>query len=396
MNSKLTGLLFIIMSLTFPSLVLANDQVEINCYKKSLWDVDGDGYAAEGATAELISVDEDKTTKCPSGYVKSTGDCNDDNASVHPYRLELAFNDRDDNCNDKTDETEYFYDSLGYKVQNNSFGIKVKINSLSVISAYAEGNLYAKIVYQKLRDSYDRETDYVKVTSLSAETFDGGITYVPNSYNAYLTLSGLSRANVYRARVRFFRDANSASIGTKGHVASYQMVQEAGSVWYYSTTTDTDYVTSKARTKILTRAFRQYFDQQRGQVGQEGNVDPNGTRYGASYYEAWCTEFYSWSAKLALKDIGNVSSTTSMAIYFWNHYYLNDSDIQDKWARADWLAMDTNDDGKKNHTGMVLAWDSRENKFWTIEGNTGNRVGIRTRGMDVVYGLGHITSSKVK
>ncbi len=258
------------------------------------------------------------------------------------------------------------------------------------MSAFTEGNLYAKIVYQKLRNSYDQETGYIKITSLPTTVIDGG-----NARSVYLTLSGLSRANVYRARVRFFRDTNKSLIGTKNYVANYQMVQEAGSVWYFSTTTDTDYKTSKARTKILTMAFRQFFDQQRGQVGQEGK-EPNGTRYKASYSEYWCTEFYSWSAAGALKDISSVSSVTTMATYFWDHYYRDDADILDKWARADWLAMDTNDDGKKNHTGMVLAWDSAENKFWTIEGNAGNRVNIQKRDLDLAYGLGHITVSKVK
>ncbi|MBI2522393.1 MAG: putative metal-binding motif-containing protein [Bdellovibrio sp.] len=391
MKNKILSALLIIMTVTFTFPTLANDKVDINCYEKSIWDLDNDGYAAEGAIAEVKSVDEDKSEKCPAGFVKSGGDCNDNNTNVHPYRLELSFNNRDDNCNGKTDETEYFYDSAGYSIQNNSFGIKTKVNSQNIVTAYNQGNLYAKIIYQKLRDSYDRETGYTKIGSLPYTIMDGGITR-----SAYVTLSGLSRANVYRARVHFYKDANKALQGTKGYVANYQMVQEAGDVWYYSTSNDTDYKTSKARTKILTRSFHQYFEQQRGRVGQEGSVDPNGTRYGADYYEAWCTEFYSWNAKVALYFIGSVSSTTSMAIYFWNHYYKQETDILNKWARADWLALDTNDDGKKNHTGMVLAWDSRENRFWTIEGNTGNRVGIKKREMEIISGLGHITSSKVK
>lgn len=58
-------------------------------------DQDGDGY---GSSTSIMAC------TAPSGYVSSTGDCNDTNANIRPNAAEVCGNEVDDNCNAAVDE----------------------------------------------------------------------------------------------------------------------------------------------------------------------------------------------------------------------------------------------------------------------------------------------------
>src|SRR3954453_24200322 len=61
-------------------------------------DSDGDGY---GQTDSFItSANPDP----PAGYAALDGDCDDNNAAVHPGATEIIGNGIDDNCNGQVDE----------------------------------------------------------------------------------------------------------------------------------------------------------------------------------------------------------------------------------------------------------------------------------------------------
>jgi PKD repeat protein len=53
-------------------------------------DADGDGYGLLGATTLACSL--------PEGYASISGDCNDDNAAIHPGAIEICGNGIDDDC----------------------------------------------------------------------------------------------------------------------------------------------------------------------------------------------------------------------------------------------------------------------------------------------------------
>jgi hypothetical protein len=93
-----------------------------------------------------------------------------------------------------------------------------------------------------------------------------------------------------------------------------------------------------------------------------GTLAEDGTRYGARPNEQWCTEFFAWSAKNKLERIADEDSVSDMIKYFksYNAFY-EGKDLAEKARRGDYVALDTDDDGKKNprlsgcHTRVIFS-----------------------------------------
>jgi hypothetical protein len=77
------------------------------------------------------------------------------------------------------------------------------------------------------------------------------------------------------------------------------------------------------------------------------------------------------------------------------HSYLPASDLDSRAVPADYLVMDSDGDGKKNHSGMFLAYESGQDRTWTLEGNSGHGVRVRTRNSEI-RGIGHLTPALLK
>jgi hypothetical protein len=247
----------------------ARGKRNLQCFRASTFDLDGDRWAAAGSPPVDLEVDASNYYTCPAGWVPAADDCADRTSGTRPLRAEAAFNGRDDDCNGDADETEA---------------------------------------------------------------------------------------------------ANEVSV---------------------------------ARTKILLSAFRQLSDHERGQVGVNGSVHINGTRYGAPLNDQWCSEFYVWNATPVLDGISGLVNTSGLRTYFGTRYrsvrqssFLTDiADLK----RADWLGLDTNSDGTTNHTGMFLAYRASDNKIVAIEGNANNnRVRLKFRDAAQLKGYGHITGGLLK
>ena len=63
-------------------------------------DTDGDGFGAEENSAIFCS------SEVPSGYSLLSGDCNDDDETIHPNALEITCNQIDENCNGLEDDSD--------------------------------------------------------------------------------------------------------------------------------------------------------------------------------------------------------------------------------------------------------------------------------------------------
>jgi hypothetical protein len=378
--------IFIIFALLISCTTLAATKTAtITCYAASD-DKDKDGYARAGAVSKDFQVPESTRYSCPTGYVPDDDDCDDTRSSVHPYRIEIPFNSRDDNCNGEIDENEFVVFHGGFDNSDYSYKMRVKLNNEDVLNYYQAGTpIYAKVTYRKITEdsSKDQESDYQRVFFI-----DYPHSKIGDYKGTNITLSGLDKTTVYRSRVKFYYKSGD----------TYVPIGIYGPNVYYTTTTDTseDKDRSQARTGILLQAFMELFYQQIGIVGKLGTEFVNGTRYGADANEKWCTEFYSFVSQWQLKNIYPISNTSDMQTYFGKNFSLvNKLSDLDGALRADWLTLDFDDNGTKDHTAMFLGkyFDGR---IVTIEGNTGNRVAIRHRDVSDIYGYGHIASDMVK
>ena len=72
-------------------------------------DKDGDGFGSE--TPIIIEIENNTTA--PDNYSWFAGDCNDENAEIHPKAVEIEKNGIDDNCDGIIDIIEYYKDEDG-------------------------------------------------------------------------------------------------------------------------------------------------------------------------------------------------------------------------------------------------------------------------------------------
>jgi hypothetical protein len=85
----------------------AHANTKLDCFPSSA-DKDNDGYAVSGTKSQQMTL-SGAVLACPSGYVNKAGDCNDNDASIHPRRWEDAYNNYDgidNDCDGTTDEPE--------------------------------------------------------------------------------------------------------------------------------------------------------------------------------------------------------------------------------------------------------------------------------------------------
>lgn len=374
-----------VLGVLAPGVAHAEDKVDITCYPA--WaDFDGDNYALDGVSGVTLQRSESQRYTCPSGYVPSGGDCDDNDASIHPNRAEIAFNSVDDDCDGDADNTEYLYFENGIGNGDTSFYIAPKINDFNVAFLAVYGaDVYADIRWRSHEEngsSANQTTGKIPISVFQYATPEYG-----TFWTTVVPLTGLTRATAYRAQVRFYVKQNG----------SYQRLNFYNNRVYNTVTYDSQSAAGGARTLIALSALKQSNEQELGRVGWNGTVDVNGTRYGAGANEAWCTEFYAWNARNQLDGIVNVSNTTGMRNFFGSDYHAGHSASDLDAARpGDWLGMDTNDDGKKNHSGVFLA-HRKDGKVVSVDGNTGgHRVRIKTRDPDAVVGRGTVTSRLLK
>jgi hypothetical protein len=338
-------------------------------------DRDGDGYARAGATACKA---RRTGLSCPAGYVYMDGDCNDDDSTIHPRRAEIAFNDVDNDCDDKVDQTTFVYSAAGFGTSVSGFDLHARVNENAVFNAAA---LYAKVEYAPLADSLNSQyTGYIRVDGLSAQ-----------NVVVVLPVRGLLEAKVYRARVRFYSRQADGTYVRVGAVSD----------WYYTTTTGRT-TEDVRRTAIVLRALKEAEESELGNVGYLGRTE-DGTRYGDRRGGWWCSEFYSWSAGPQVAGIAGLGTAPDLIDFFTDvDSFLEPADIQTRARRGDYLPQDGDGDGDANHSSMFLAYDSSRNPdlVWTVEGNTtgetlagGNQAAVKKVSLDRFTGVGHITPS---
>lgn len=355
----------------------------MKCYSDG-FDRDGDGYAglsAEDAKTayKLIEWDGRLRTNCPSGYVRFVADCNDLDPNVSPGKGERGFNGKDDNCNGVIDEPTFDYYAEGNHNTTYSFRMRVNLNSQALLDQKEAGRLYAELQYAKLKDTSNVVTRGKYLVNV----------FYPQSSSARLNVAvgNSDSATVFRARVAFYRKTDAGEFRPIG----------SRSDWYYTMTNGAMDKTQK-RARIVLKGLKEFSDSLNGLVGYRGREDVDGTRYGADRNEGYCTEFYVWVTKNWLPGVTGNDTWDDMIDFFRdNRSYYSPSEIPARAAPGDYLPIDSNDDGKKNHSGMFLAYDTSTNRVWTLEGNAGNRVVVKKRALETeIKGLGYLLRSELR
>lgn len=330
-------------------------------------DFDGDQYAPNSAVQ--MSVAEANDLYCVSSYIEKNGDCDDRDPNVHPRAAEIGDNGKDDNCNGDIDEPTPYFTRPGWGTTTSSFDMLVAVND----STFATWPIPLSAEVE-LRDLRNSTVSFFR-SNLSAPVTNG---------LARLTVPGLSATTVYKARVRF-------------SICFFSCETTPWSSEYYATTAGTTQK-SNVRTAMVSSALYEWKESKYQVVGYNGKQSIDGKRYGADGGEMWCSEFYTWVGNPYLKWDGSRPSTVEGVLESFAAYGGSRpvSDVT-AWAdRGDYLALDTNSDGKKNHSAMVLAWDWSTWTFWTVEGNSGNEVQVNQRALGEIKGFGHITYSMLR
>jgi hypothetical protein len=123
----------------------------------------------------------------------------------------------------------------------------------------------------------------------------------------------------------------------------------------------------------------------------EGLKPPNPSRgWGKGGY---CTEGWAYSVSPWFDDFTYVVNTAQTAEIFelYEEIYSGEISLIDVAAPGDWLSLDTNGDGVRNHAGMFLEYDVFTKLIKTLEFNTGNsQVLIKYRPLSQLIDLGHL------
>jgi hypothetical protein len=335
------------------------DAKTIKCYD-AWWDQDGDGHASKQALVIELQVDDGANT-CPVGYRDVKDDCDDGNFSIHPYAIERGYDGVDQNCNGVIDEPAFVYDAAGTNNRTDSVALTVLLNHNDIRAAAIAGALYAQIRYFPLRD----EGALTTTARSQVADLDGWRS------TATLSLSGLSSGRVYAIRVLFWR---------RNAGGTYDRVGPDSERYYSMTDSATD--STHRRFLLVMKGLYEYHLSEIGYVGNWGALARDGTRYGASLAEAWCSEFYVWVARDLLDGIDGITSYSGLIGYFERNDSLREASVIPSASIGSYLPLDTNQDGRVNHSAMLLAYDSGTGKVWTLEGNYGNQVDVVKRTAD--------------
>ncbi len=416
-----------------PAWARLEDPTDEYCYT----DADHDGYLDESSRRPL-----GHDGGCEIGWIRrvrgASGDCDDSNPAVHPRRPESEVNGRDDNCNGLTDEPEFMYLTDLASATPTSMALGVRVNSQVAREAGDSDRLWVHVSWVDLTDSSLEGARWIKAD----------MNRLFNLRFVRVVLDRLQPGRVYQVNAQFGRTVQPvpatnyrsrplprplavmpASPGTTQAAVSrplpirppgfvrrdltletplirvpvrpivrpdIEVIGDPTGLPLYSLTLPEGGTAPDTRSTAVTRALSEFSQSESGLVGYRGSSHVDGTRYGASRGEFWCSEFYSWVAFTVPLNPGIEGADTVGDIigYFRGHgtYDVLETtaekrEVLSRSLRGNYLAFDfTGGVENKTHSGMFLAYDvSRSDPVphvWTVEGNAGNQVAVRRHAVE--------------
>jgi hypothetical protein len=176
-------------------------------------------------------------------------------------------------------------------------------------------------------------------------------------------------AKVYRIYVNLHREADEYGPSTVfGHVPS---------PYYVATSGETRL--ERARRHVAMRTFREFYYKERGwRTGEQYRMD--------------CHAFYLWAAGPC--TVGSYNGTANLGRLFGGRTpYRNGGNISQLAQRAgihgDYVRI-------PGHTFMLLAYDAKLGRVWTIEGNFGRTIEVAMRPPGSGWTVGHLAEEHIR
>ncbi|MGZ3437896.1 MAG: putative metal-binding motif-containing protein [Polyangia bacterium] len=355
-------------------------------------DNDHDGYAGPILMCA-------NPNNCPQA-AKHGGDCDDNNAAVHPEQDETAADNIDNDCNGLTDETTFSYYADSSQSTSNSMRIWFKVHDADIINWVRSGQpLWAIVDYVALNETGHSYTSPV----LPVTIYTGSLVF------GYVDLGGLAPATVWRATLRFVRTADGGAGFTPRGLYAVSSLGYTSPTTLYSTpffqATMSDGVNplEQGRQRVVNAALHEWNDSMIGLV-KDGNrycVGYDCNLEGAAGHE-WCSEFYNTMLTTAFVSLDPYapgvdyeSANIRNAFAGYGSWSPGTSLLQTA-EPGDYLGVGTST--YLHHSEMFLALDS-DGHPWMVTGNFNNRVAFSKVPDDPstwINGMGHLMSNMLK
>lgn len=342
-------------------------------------DADGDHYGDETQTATTCAA---RCNVVPN-RAENAGDCNDDDAAIHPHRYESP-NGVDDDCDGVADLARANYGMSGNSNTSSSFEVRLSLYNADERAAASAGELWGRVYYRKLESrssgSWSTMPDAPAAVSFFVATF---------------TVTGLEALKVYEVRVDLFRKPAGGALTRIRPLRNCNGNASGGcsnSDVYYTITLPTSGTVKTARANIVLNALYEYgwF-----RTHSLGNWDDSlKQRYQLENDDtAYCSEFYANAAQPFLVSMnpcdhdgtnatghcdpgdtsGDEDSVGDLKTWFGSSWepFENDPDFTQRLP-GDWLGV--REDGDYpwgRHSQMFLAYDPGNGRYWFVEGNGG-------------------------
>ncbi|MBL8950513.1 MAG: putative metal-binding motif-containing protein [Myxococcaceae bacterium] len=339
-------------------------------------DADGDHY---GATATAQVACAIRCNDAPN-RAENAGDCNDNDAAIHPHRYESP-NGIDDDCDGAADLARANYGISGNTNTSTGFDVRLSLYNADERAAASAGELWGRVYYRKLEAHSE---PWLTMPDAPAEM---------SSFVAVFHITGLEPLKAYEVRVDLYKKPAGGELERIRPLRDCNAKAPkdcANSDTYYTVTLPTSGTVKTARANIVLNALYEYgwF-----RTHSLGNWDDSlKDRYQLVANDtAYCTEFYANAAQPFLigmnpcrEDDTTATSHCDPAdtgpsedsvndMKTWFDGSAEDFELDPDFTQrlpGDWLGV--REDATSacgRHTQLFLAYDPGEESYWFVEGN---------------------------